>query len=177
MRAGFPSYLDINEFFEQFKFTSIISSTNRKASRKEICGELIRSCGLKWSEFKIGNTKIFFRNGKQEVVTEKLKGDLNSIINRHKKLKILRGKWRLAIMIIIRNLCSMQNSQVDCIDPSVEMDSAIFTNTIESHPKINRKRKLYIKSGDRTKIKSCERASEREARREEFSIQSNIICI
>lgn len=130
MRKGFPSHLEINLIFDIFKQN--LDNDEHSCSRKDICSSLIRSCGLKWRDFKIGHTKIFFRNGKLDSFNEKLKGDLQLIINHHKKLKLLRSKWR--IVIIVARLCSTQKSR------KIQNDSA--PSSVVLSPKISRKRKL-----------------------------------
>lgn len=104
MKTGFPSQMEISKIFDKFKQNQDqCESTN---NRKQVCSELLRSCGLNWPDFKVGNTKIFFRNGKLDILSEKLNGDLELIINRHRKLKMVRAKWR--ILIIVTRLCSIR---------------------------------------------------------------------
>lgn len=153
MRTGFPSYLDIADIFDLFK-QSLEQSEHTLINRKYICSELIRACGLRWKDFKLGNTKIFFRNGKLDVLTEKLKGDLNFIINRHKKLKLLRAKWR--IVIIVTRLCSIwknrsiRNGSIVLIEnASVEEHGMERLDVDKACPKISRE----IKSNTNLKNK------------------------
>lgn len=128
MRTGFPSHLDISDLLKMFD-KNLNYFNNIFDSQKVICSEIMRSCGLKWKHFKLGNTKIFFRNGKLDLLSEKLKGDSTFIINRHKKLKILRTKWRIAI--IVARLCSIrkvQPNQNDSMDVSDSMNDTVRTS-------------------------------------------------
>lgn len=100
MKIGFPSNMSISNLFNnimsksQFmKYTSF--------SPKEFCNILLRSCSLKWTEFKLGNTQIFFRNGKLEILSEKLREDPKVIIQRLDKLMLLRRKLKTAILVAI----------------------------------------------------------------------------
>lgn len=78
--------------------------TNQKLDQKQFYGLLLRSCGLKWIDFRFGNKKLFLRNGKLDTLNDKLKCDFQIIMSRCKKLKMLRAKWRFVILIMIR-LC------------------------------------------------------------------------
>lgn len=117
-------------------------------SQKVVCSEIIRSCGLKWKDFKLGNTKIFFRNGKLDLISEKLKGDLTLIIDRHKKLKILRTKWRIAITVA--RLCSIRKVQPNqgdsvamVVSDSINGQVRASSSTENACLKTSRKRKLH----------------------------------
>lgn len=66
--------------------------------QKEFCALLLRSCGLKWNDFRLGNKFIFFRNGKNDKLNEKLRGDSKIIINQCKKIILIRSKWRIMLI-------------------------------------------------------------------------------
>lgn len=86
MRAGFPDQFDINDFLIIFK-ARIDNFEQYSNNLKDLCSQLVRSCGLKWKDFKLGNTKIFFRNSKLKVLADKLNGDVQIIIDCFKKKK------------------------------------------------------------------------------------------
>lgn len=101
MRIGFPTHMSILELIDKFKlefqeYTSIISNP------KEFCNRLLRSYGLVWKDFKIGNTKIFFRKQKQEMLAKKIESDdLKTIRKRFEKLSSLRIKFKKAIALAL----------------------------------------------------------------------------
>lgn len=142
MRNGFPSYLDINDTFNIFK-PYLEYSENSSINQKVVCSEIIRSCGLKWKDFKLGNTKIFFRKEKLNIVMEKIQtGDLQQIINRYKKLRMLRGKWR--VLIAITRLCSIWKQKIDD-----NIENTVIAETVQSSSILlekSKKRKLDSKS-------------------------------
>lgn len=125
MRAGFPDQLDIKHFLNIFKERL---DNFEQYSTKDICSQLVRSCGLKWKDFKLGNTKIFFRNSKLNVLTDKLSGDLQIILDCFKKKKCARMKWRIAIITI--RLCSIlkirpiQDNRTDLCAASANIQSS-----------------------------------------------------
>lgn len=119
MRTGFPAHLDILNLLNLFKSKQYFSV--KIENQKLICGEVMRSCGLEWKDFKLGNTKIFLRNKKLELVSEKLNGDLALIINQHKKLKMLRTKWRIAL--IVTRFCAIRKNR------SIRNNDASITNS------------------------------------------------
>lgn len=160
MRIGFPSHMDINDFLNTFEqhleYCKAISN-----NRKDICSELLRSCGLRWKDFKIGNTKIFFRIGKRDVITEKLKGDLEQIVKHRRKLKFLRTKLRFAIIAIATRCCSIRktlpiqdNSVLDSVVLAVNAAELDNLSNEEPRPENSRKRKLDKKSDAICEIKS-----------------------
>lgn len=97
MRTGFPSHMNIDDLLNQLNLNLEFSQYASKY-QKEFCGILLRSCGLKWKDFRLGNKNVFFRNGKMDKLIEKLKGDLEVIINRCKELKLMRAKWRIMLI-------------------------------------------------------------------------------
>ncbi|XP_055308258.1 uncharacterized protein LOC129572340 [Sitodiplosis mosellana] len=136
MRLGYPYHMNIDDLFNQFKqnqnveFSKCIS-TNQKLEQKEFYGLLLRSCGLKWIDFRLGNKKLFLRNGKINTLTEKLKGDFQIIINRYKTLKMLRAKWRFAILIMIR-LCKIWKKRPIRDDFMITSPDATAIGNLES---------------------------------------------
>lgn len=125
MRVGFPSHFSIAEIFNMFKenleFKDYISTHPRN-----FCNLLLQSCGLKWKDFKLGNTQIFFRSGKFELLSEKLKEDSKLIkqgLDKQKTLKLkLRKKFKAAILatIISARLCVKSRCEKSN-DISIEM--------------------------------------------------------
>lgn len=150
MRMGFPCHMDINDFFNTFKhnFDNFEAVSNDK---KNVCGQLVRSCGLSWTDFKIGNTKIFLRNGKKDIIDEKLNADLELIVKRYKNLKILRAKFRFAIIFIVKRCGSLKKNQpiqgdsvflmANDAEPNTEL---VNSNIEEVHQKSSKKRKMNI---------------------------------
>lgn len=99
MKIGFPSHMSITNLFDMFKSKPEFSECINLNQKQQFCNLLLRSCGLKVNNFKFGNTQIFFRKGKLDVLTEKLKDDPHVIKTRLDKTKVLLSKWRLAIII------------------------------------------------------------------------------
>lgn len=98
MRIGFPSHMSIEELFNMFK-SNVEFEKYTFPNSKEFCNQLLRSCGLKWKDFKLGNTQVFFRTGKLEILSGKINNDMK-IIKRHiEKLKLLRKKLKKAIIV------------------------------------------------------------------------------
>lgn len=101
MRSGFPSHMNTSDLFNVLKMNSEFSehvSKDLSKDQKEFWSAIVRSCGLKWNDFKLRNSKIFFRRGKHEILKEKIENDLQTIINRYRLLKMLRRKWRILIV-------------------------------------------------------------------------------
>lgn len=97
MRIGFPSHMSIADLFNKFKSNSEFED-HTSINPKDFCNLLLRSCGLKWKDFKLGNTQICFRSGKLEMFSEKLKEDSKVIKPRLDKVKLLRKKLKVAII-------------------------------------------------------------------------------
>lgn len=109
MKTGFPSHLSIADLFHKFKSDpAYLKFTS--TDQKDFSNKLLRSCGLRWKDFKLGNTKIFFRKTKFDILSEKLKEDSQTIINRLYKLKLLRRRWHVAI--IVARFCCKKNSNL-----------------------------------------------------------------
>lgn len=152
MRNGFPDHLNIDHIYDVFK-ANLDYCKNTFDNRKIICSEIIRSCGLKWVDFKVGNTKFFFRNGKLDVLTQKMKLDQQIIIGFHKKLRQLRAKWRKAIIVIrMCSICKIQQNKEDSMNDA--MDFEVYAIEKPS-PKKVRKRKLNAMSD----VNSCQSAN------------------
>lgn len=112
MRIGFPSHISIVTLFNMFKSKSEFTEYTHK-NPKEFCNMLIRSCGLMWKDFKLGNTQIFFRSEKLEILSEKLKEDAEVIKYRLEKCKLLRKKFRAAI--IFARSCAIFHAKFSAI--------------------------------------------------------------
>lgn len=97
MKAGFPSHLSIAEVLNKFKSCSEFQHVSYK-NQKDFCTILLRACCLKWIDFKLGNTQIFFRKGKIQKFYEKLKQDPKKIKEHIDQLILLRKKFRVAII-------------------------------------------------------------------------------
>lgn len=115
MRKGFPTHINISDLcyrFEQHIHLFDYNSTDQK----QFWNLLIRSSGLTRKDFKFGNSKIFFRMGKLELLNEKLSDDLPVIIERFKKIGVLRLKWRTAIIAVIEHLKMQTKSQIRSVN-------------------------------------------------------------
>lgn len=100
MKTGYPAHIDIEDLFNEFKSNDHFEE-HTSTNQKDFCSILLRACYLERKDFEIGNTKIFFRNGKFEMLTEKLKCDPKEILFRINKLKLLRKKLNFAILVAI----------------------------------------------------------------------------
>lgn len=165
MKTGFPSHMAINDLLDLFKQNAEYCGHTLN-DRKEICSELIRACGLKWRDFKLGNTKIFFRDGKLDILTEKLKCDLSLVIERHKKLKYLREKWRTIAtrLYSIWKTRSIQNHSIIITENAAEKERTIEDLSIgEANDKVcpKRSRKRKLESTYTNKISAVETSQQR----------------
>lgn len=98
LNIGFPSQLAICELYEMFGEHFKHFQYNN-VCKKKFCETLLLSNGLKKNEFRFGNTKIFFRAGKLDVVERKFRDDVNIIINRYEKHLLLRSKLRVSFIV------------------------------------------------------------------------------
>lgn len=144
MQTGFPQHMKIVDLCFIFKQIPAISECASK-NQRDFCNTLLRASGLTWKDFKISGTKVFFRNRKYYILTEKLKGDLQLVIDSMSNLKKLRTKWRVAISVSL--LCSVGNSRrIKTIENSAESGYSM-KNDLEKpapndmHQKLPRKRK------------------------------------
>lgn len=96
MRVGFPSHLSIAELFNSFKEN--LELKDHTKNQKDFCQLLLLSCGLKWNHFKLGNTQIFLRSGKLELLSVKIKEDIRTIKQRLDKHILLRKKFKASIL-------------------------------------------------------------------------------
>lgn len=97
MKIGFPSHMSISNLFDMFKSNTEFTDYTSK-NPKEFCKILLRSCGFNWKDFKLVNTQIFFRSGKLETLSKKLEENPKILKQRLDKLKILRKKFKMAII-------------------------------------------------------------------------------
>lgn len=137
MKIGFPSHMTIEELINMFKLNSDFMDYTTK-SPKEFCNMLLRSCGLLWKEFKLGNTQIFFRKGKLELFSERLKDGPKTIKQRLDKQKRLRNKFKIAIFKVIMNV---QHKKM-----------LVKQNDLRNEKKSNEKKSAF-KTGPRKKMK------------------------
>lgn len=117
-------------------------------NQKDFCSILLRACRLQWNYFKIGNTKVFFRDGKIELLTEKLESDADQILFRINKLKMLRSKFYFAILIAriaVRFLVMGKRSQIN-VETNVEHATSKSNDILKEKVRTNRKRKLGTES-------------------------------
>lgn len=154
MRIGYPDQINIDELLNRFKESSELSSHITK-NQKHFFNTLLRSCGLRFMDFRIGNTNIFFRNGKINLLMEKINDDVDIIMNRYMRLKFLRNKWRVTVIgiilarMIVAKFCPKRRSN-DC-SIHLPLNSTVNENTVKVNPKLqNNKRKLDTSSDSRS---------------------------
>lgn len=143
MKTGFPNHMDVEDLFNSFK-TNKDFDENTYANKKKYCSMLLRSCQLKRIDFQIANSKIFFRNGKLEILTEALKKPTNDILLRFNKLKVARSKWNIAL--IATRFVSM-GKKIQCDADFTVEDIGLNKNEfngkdIDVKKKLKKKRKL-----------------------------------
>lgn len=148
MKTGYPAHISIDDLCNKFAsnedFNKYICT-----NQKDFCSILLRACQLKWNHFKIGNTKIFFRDGKFEMLTQKLKSDSKEILFRMNKLKLLRSKFYFTILvarIAARFLVMGKRSQINA---GINVDMTSHSGEIQSRDEENRtgkKRKFDTQS-------------------------------
>lgn len=119
MKTGFPAHISIEDLFNKFKSNGDFKKYT-SLNQKDFCYRLLRACYLEQKDFAIGNTKIFFRNGKLEKFNDKLKCEHEDILFRLNKLKMLRSKLNIAI-IVARFLSIGKRRE---IDPELDLESA-----------------------------------------------------
>lgn len=133
MKAGFPSHMSIAEVLNMFKSSSEFQHVSYE-NQKFFCTILLRACCLKWIDFKLGNTQIFFRKGKIQKFYEKLKQDPKRIKVHIDQLIQLRKKLRVAI--IIARFCAVgivhrkkSNDLMNQVQPKEHVDIPAKKNT------------------------------------------------
>lgn len=149
--------MGVDELFKLFQSkVNLDSSKHFSISRKAMCGELVRSCGLKWGDFKFGNTKIFFRVGKLDIMEQKLKGDSEYILNCYRKLKLSQFKWRVAISIarLSVSVCKNQRLQTKSTNSSIEQNISNIDKVRSKNSSKKRKRDAITDS--QYDVESCE---------------------
>lgn len=139
MRIGFPSHISITKLFDMFKLKLEFESYTTY-SPKYFCSILIRSCGLKWTDFKLGNTQIFFRRGKLDILSEKIKEDAIIIKKRLDKLKLLRRKLKAAIIfarfcVIGKERRKILNNTINEVQPQEHIPRKKFKQNKKSSKK------------------------------------------
>lgn len=100
MKQGFPDHMniiDLLDLYDEFKQHRNNTNTNQK----EFCSKLLRACDLKWCDFKIGSTQIFFRKGKFELLAENLKSGPKEVLLRLDKQDGLRKKLKIHMIILL----------------------------------------------------------------------------
>lgn len=90
MKTGYPSHMSIADL------SNSINSTHSHINIKEFCILLLRACSLKWSDFKVGNSQIFFRKDKIEMCLAKLRNS-KEVQERIDLLITLRKRFKKAI--------------------------------------------------------------------------------
>ncbi|XP_031627793.1 myosin heavy chain 95F-like [Contarinia nasturtii] len=122
MRIGFPNFISIADLFIKVK-SNLEFEDYANTNPKEFCNLLIRSCGLLWKDFKIGNTKIFFRCKKLDLLTEKLNDEPSKIKYQMDKLRLLRKKWKIAI--IFTRFCVLGKSRSEKLIGLVQSEEVV----------------------------------------------------
>lgn len=141
MRTGYPSHINIDYLLDRFKQNMDFSKYVTK-NQKEFCETLLRSCGLKWKDFRIGNKNVFFRNGKVDLLTESLKQDSKAIFNRYMRLKLVRAKWLFSIMLVIRYCSIRERQRIEDCAHNLTVNSSVNANLKKGQS--NKKRKLDV---------------------------------
>lgn len=188
MRTGYPTHMNIDDLFKDFKLNFQEFFKLAYINQKEFYCLLIRSCGLKWNDFRLGNRIVFFRNGKANMLTDKLKDDCQLIINRYQSLVSLRAKWR--IILIATRFCTIgkrrrvEDCTLDCATPDTTAIQTVNVNvknstmrTMVKKPqtsglkkKTNKKRKLENNIPDDISSSQIEKST---SRRTTITIPSN----
>lgn len=144
MQTGFPSHMNIADMFTVFKQNLEMYEYASK-NQKEICNALLRSCDLDWRDFKIGSSKVFFRNGKLDILTEKLKDDFQNIIDRLNKIKRLRTKWKIAFAMILGSIAKLKRTVAASIVNDLEHSPVHQNNSSKKSVERGRKQKIIEK--------------------------------
>lgn len=110
IKTGFPTHMNISDLYYRFEHIFYLFDCDC-TDQKLFCNLLLRSSGLIRKDFK-GNSKICFRIGKLELLNDKLSDDQWLIIDRFKKIGVLRSKWRTAIVATIKKLKMQTNSDI-----------------------------------------------------------------
>lgn len=167
MRTGFPSHMNIDDLINQFKQNQEFSN-DASRNQKKVCGILLRSCGLKWNEFRISNTHVFFRDGKLDIVTEKLKDELQIIINRYKKFKLLRAKWQI-IILYVRRFCN----EFSTIRKTQRVEECVNSTINLPNPRPNQCDNQSTAKRRKLNITACQKSNKSTVRRKTITIPSN----
>lgn len=99
MKTGFPKHMSIITLFNEFR-TKQEFNMHTSNNPKEFYSKLLRACHLKRNDYEIGNTQIFFRLGKFELLVEQLKINSIEILHRLDKLDNLRRKLKIFIIFV-----------------------------------------------------------------------------
>lgn len=119
MRVGFPCHMNTDDLLNRFKLNPELPKNGQNADdQKGFCSILLRSCGLNWNDFRLGNKTIYFRNGKIDKLNGKLKDDLRNIINQYKEIILIRSKWR--ILLIAARFYAIAKRWISKVETSVE---------------------------------------------------------
>lgn len=95
MVEGFPSNIELNSIYylrQQNDMPDYIP-----ADKKEFCKVLLYSMGFKKSDFKIGESKIFLRIGKHDILNQRITSD--QLMYQIKKF-VLKTNWNRLLTII-----------------------------------------------------------------------------
>lgn len=96
MRKGYPSHLGINDVHE--KYSTNLSAAGLNLETKLFCDLLLRSVGIKKTDFKIGSTKIMLRPG-NSVLIDRLNDFRENIIKQNivmiKRKLLALSKWKV----------------------------------------------------------------------------------
>lgn len=105
MKNGYPERKIMQDLYTNFG--QYFKSTYGDVT--EFTFELLRTCGFKKNDFKIGNTEVFFRANKRQKLDKLLSAApdaINSIIVRREKIKTM---WRSALikLTLLRYKCML----------------------------------------------------------------------
>ncbi|CCH58825.1 hypothetical protein TBLA_0A10470 [Henningerozyma blattae CBS 6284] len=97
-RKGYPNRIFFKEFFQRYNILSKTDNTdsidnNTMTSSRQNCEILLKSLQLSDELYKIGNTKLFFKNGvlaKLELEKEKQLNQILTNLNAHIRSKLIR---------------------------------------------------------------------------------------
>lgn len=104
MQNGFPTHMEVSDLVIICK-EYLVGLGNDPMDNNEL-RTLFHVSGLTKTDYKFGNTKIFFRAGKQIMLIEKITNHSDSLVTQIRKL-VLRSIWRT--LIITTLFCTTSN--------------------------------------------------------------------
>lgn len=140
MRSGYPVHMKIEDLLNQCK--KMLKLSKSVENQKEFCSTILRSCGLRWKDFRIGNRNVFFRSEKMDIITENMKDEVK-VQSQFMRLNFIRAKWR--IMRIVVRFCFKPRIANYPIIASVNLPSSSNmedANLKQPNERYSKKRKL-----------------------------------